>query len=271
MDLLRFVFPEYREALARFLADKYLHAKPDIIITVYPSALRFILRHADSAFSGIPVVACSVYESDLMAMKNEGQMLPITGTFLKGDIGDIIPVIRSLRPQTRRIALVTGSSEFDKNTHSLIGAALRVYEPELEIMEVAGLPMSDLLGRLGSLPSDSVVLYSSVFADGAGEVFVPREALRMVAQAANVPVFGLLDSYFGYGIVGGGLLSFEAHGQKAAKQALRILTGESPTDIPFTAEGMRAYMFDWRELNRWGLNEEALPQGSSVNRCRLHI
>ena len=42
---------------------------------------------------------------------------------------------------------------------------------------------------------------------------VPREALSLIARAASVPVFGLYNSFMGFGIVGGPLISFE-HGGK---------------------------------------------------------
>jgi hypothetical protein len=61
MDFSRFEGPGYKETLARFLADKYLRTKPDLIITVYPSALDFVLMNGDRAFQGIPVVACGVF------------------------------------------------------------------------------------------------------------------------------------------------------------------------------------------------------------------
>ena len=86
----------------------------------------------------------------------------------------------------------------------------------------------------------------------------------MVSRGANVPVFGLFDSYLGYGIVGGYQISFEAQGRKAAELAFRILAGESPGAIPLTVADTHPYAFDWRELKRWGIPETALPPGSTV-------
>jgi hypothetical protein len=65
----------------------------------------------------------------------------------------------------------------DKYAFNSIGAALKGYEPELELMELAGLTMPDLLGRLSNLPSDSVVLYSPFFVDGITPLMLIQKVL----------------------------------------------------------------------------------------------
>ena len=50
--------------------------------------------------------------------------------------------------------------------------------------------------------------------------------------------------------------------------ALRVLNGQNPQDIPVVTSN-HAYMFDWRALKRWGINEKNLPPGSILlNRQR---
>ena len=58
------------------------------------------------------------------------------------------------------------------------------------------------LDELG-IADNTIVLYSTMFRDGADRIFVPREAASLISAAANGPLFGLFDSYMGYGIVGG--------------------------------------------------------------------
>ena len=40
--------------------------------------------------------------------------------------------------------------------------------------------------------------------------------------------------------------------------------GEKPENIPIVYEGTNFYLFDWRQLKRWGITETALPSGSEV-------
>ena len=44
---------------------------------------------------------------------------------------------------------------------------------------------------------------------------------------------------------------------------LRILDGETPGNIPL-ATGSNAFLFDWRQLERWHIREGDLPAGSVV-------
>ena len=88
--------------------------------------------------------------------------------------------------------------------------------------------------------------------------------LGRMAQVANAPVYGLWENLLGHGIVGGHLMSFRAQGQKAAELGRRVLLGEKPENIPVVYVGTNFYLFDWRQLKRWGLPETALPVGSEV-------
>jgi hypothetical protein len=46
--------------------------------------------------------------------------------------------------------------------------------------------------------------------------------------------------------------------------ALRVMGGEALASIPFGGEQAYVNAYDWRELNRWGISEKALPPGSMV-------
>lgn len=265
LDGVRFDQPGYQETLARFLGDKYSIARPDLIITILPQALSFILNHCQHIFPGIPIVATTIFESTARALEQQTEIRQnITGVIFKGDIGDTVPVARLLRPGVRRIALVCGSSEADRSHLAIVRQALKPYEPDVEVLDLTGLAMAEIVERVGVLPADSVLLYISLTKDSQGQHFVPRQALATIAAAANVPTLGFLDSFLGYGIVGGCLLSSEAQGKKAAELAIRILSGASPQDLPFSEYDTASYRFDWRELQRWGVNEASLPVGSTI-------
>ena len=134
----------------------------------------------------------------------------------------------------------------------------------VEFVYLTGLPMDDLLREVARLPERSIVYYLHLFEDGRGETFVPAEAAERLAAAANAPVYGLYRTYLGRGIVGGRVVSFEAEGEKAARLALRVLAGEKPESIARPEASENPYVFDWRQLRRWGIEEDALPHGSVV-------
>jgi PAS domain S-box-containing protein len=65
----------------------------------------------------------------------------------------------------------------------------------------------------------------------------------------------------GTGLIGGRLIDYEAIGTRAGEVGLRILAGENPQNIPPQTIPSTT-MFDWRELQRWGIDESRLPAGS---------
>ena len=56
----------------------------------------------------------------------------------------------------------------------------------------------------------------------------------------------------------------EPSGQATARLALRLLHGEKVSDIPIMVGDFRKPIFDWRELQRFGISENRLPVGSEI-------
>jgi len=124
--------------------------------------------------------------------------------------------------------------------------------------------MSTLLPQLQHAPDHTIILYGSISQDTTGKRFIPAtQSLPMVVGAANAPIFVLGDVLVGQGSVGGYVSSYATQGRLAAGDAMKILGGEKPQNIPI-ASGANTYLFDWRALKRWDLKERNLPVGSIV-------
>ena len=109
------------------------------------------------------------------------------------------------------------------------------FAERLSFLYLPRLPMADILKEVQNRPEHTVILYFLLSRDGAGKGIPPWGSASTVVQAANVPVYGCLDSYFGHGFVGGRLTGMEMTGVKAGEMALRILRGAKPSDIPMTS------------------------------------
>jgi len=124
--------------------------------------------------------------------------------------------------------------------------------------------------KVEQLPEHSAILYIVFSRDSEGETFVPREILSDISRKANVPTFGILDTYLDFGIVGGSLLSAEIQGRRCAEICLRIISGEPPVDIvPERTRNIQ--MFDARQLKRWGISEATLPPDSIVRYRKFSV
>ena len=81
---------------------------------------------------------------------------------------------------------------------------------------------------------------------------------------ANAPVFVAMSALIDHGVVGGPLMSIDDASRSAADAAIRILNGEPPATVRLPPQQPGPSTFDWRELQRWGIDESRLPPGSVV-------
>ena len=249
------------ELLTRFLRQKYQGRKVDLVIPVASPALQFFLQHRAELFPGVPAIFCA---ASLDASKGLELGPNVTGVRLPSEWGATLEVALKVDPGIRQVIVITGTSEVDRDLEAAAAEDLRRYGKRVALTYLTGLPMAQKLEAVARLPKDSVVLFVSLLRDGAGRLFTNPEAVSLIARASNVPVYSWSETHLGHGIVGGRLASFEAQGTRAADLALRILRGEQPKNVPIVDGEGAAYIFDIRQLRRWGIGENRLPQGSIV-------
>jgi signal transduction histidine kinase len=169
-----------------------------------------------------------------------------------------------LQPKTKRVVVTGGIGAFDRVIEAAAKESLKKYESRFDFTYLTELDMPSLLKWLRQLPSDTIVLHTSLMEDAAGKHFInASQSVPMIAGAANAPVFVLTDGGIGSGPVGGYVISWMTDGQIMAGMARRILDGEKLEDIA-GVNGNNVYLFDWRALRRWGFSERDLPLGSEV-------
>jgi PAS domain S-box-containing protein len=240
---------------------KYQARKPDVIVVVGPSPIRFIAEVHQNFFPGVPVVVCA---SDEALAGNPTLDSSFTGVWELFDPAKTIDVALKLLPQTSHLFMVGGTAPYDIGAMSVMRRSLQPYMGRFEINYLTNLDMKTLLERLKTLPRQSIVFDVSLSEDVAGQHFIPAsQSGPMIDAAANAPVFTFADVGMGRGQVGGYLMSYAAEGAIAGKIVSRLLSGEKPEQIPFVRGG-DVYTFDWRALKRWGIDETKLPPGSIV-------
>ncbi len=248
---------ELRDGIVR----KYRNLKWDLIVLVGPDPLRLFAEPSRTFYPGVPVVFCC--SSPGQADQRSTDSRP-TGSWLQWDPAKTVDAAIRLLPDTRQVFVVAGQSRYDRGLTAFVKAELSPYENRLTITYLTDLTMSNLLERVRHLPSHSVVLYLTFFKDVEERTFMNSiDVLPKITAASNSPVFGMSDTYLGRGIVGGHVVSFEDQGKIAARDIVEILGGKPPRDIPIV-NAPSIYLFDWRELQRWKLDESKLPAESTV-------
>jgi signal transduction histidine kinase len=240
---------------------KYQDRKPNLIIAVGPASLQFMIESHERFFLGIPIIFCGSSEEMLERLKPDSHF---TGVWGRVRPEETFKAALHLQPTTKHVVVVGGVGAYDRYLEKIVKGSLQNYESKFEFTYLTDQDMPTLLGRLSRLPSDTIVLYTSIFQDAAGAHFIDaNQSAPMVVGATNVPVFVLFDVNFGTGAVGGDIISFASDGKIAGQMAVSILNGEKLGDIP-VVKNANVMMFDWRALRHWGLMESDLPPESVV-------
>jgi signal transduction histidine kinase len=267
LDLSRFPGLEYEQSLRAHLEVKYRNIPVGIVVTVGPVALGYALRWRDELWPGIPIVFAFVDEATIAGLN-----LPdnVTGQITRLRLQDMVAVARVVVRGLRRVAIIGDRFE-TQAVFRHFKDELPAVAAELEVIDLTGLPMAELRKRVAALPNDAAILYTALFSDGAKVYRRPADALAMIAEVANRPIVISIETFLDRGGIGGYFTLPAIIGKEAAALALRILDGESPASIPITTGDSVRPIFDWRQMQRWGVSEGDLPPGSEIRNRVLTI
>jgi signal transduction histidine kinase len=259
LDLPSTPSPAYERRVSELLRLKYKDAHLDLIVALAASALRFALDLRPQLAPGAPIV--------FMAVESVGDFrLPpdVTGVLMRVDAVDTLASALRLQPETRRVVVVGGTAPLDKRFLAEVRTGLSGAPGRLEITYETDLSLEAVGAKLAALPDRTIVLMVSFLRDAAGRARSTPEAVERLAEMSRVPMYGLSRPLLGHGIVGGRLIDFEMQGVKAGELSLRVLRGEKLGPADIVARDANVYVFDWRQLRRWGLKEDLLPPGSVI-------
>jgi signal transduction histidine kinase len=260
LDLSRFNGAAYEQSLQRYLREKYRDRPIGVVVAFGVATLELVLRWRGELWPEMPIVFALVDEMDLARLKPPPG---VTGTISKVSLSDSIAAARAVVPKLKTIVLV--GDQWDRQ---LVFQDWKDEIPTaaagLNVVEIVGQTMREIRTRVAELPEDSVILYSSVYSDGEGMFYPPATALGFIAATANRPIVVAAETFLSPGGIGGYVLVPSVIGADAARQALRILDGEQASSMPAAVPGAVKPIFNWREMQRWKVNESDLPAGSEI-------
>jgi PAS domain S-box-containing protein len=260
MDLRRNPGPELRKLLVEQMRLKWRHRRADMIVTVYPEALEFVLNDCRDVFPRVPIIALHLPPDFMIAATGRS----IIGHFPTYDIAGTIDNALKLLPGTKRVYVISGAHKIDKWLEDQAKHASKNWE-RVEFLYLSHMTIEDILATVSKAPPGSVILYLALTRDVAGKGHTGLGFAYQLSQVSTVPVFGMFESALGYGIAGGTLISWNLIGKRAGLLVTDILKGvKTLEDVPPVLDVPSVPMFDWRQLRRWHLPEDALPEGSIV-------
>lgn len=242
LDMFRFTSPEQQNSLRNLLVLRHGTAPLDAVVVLGPNALRFALANRTELAPGAPIVFAAIAQRSfayIPAAEN------VTGAFNGYDPVATVALARRLQPEARDLVIVTGAGGFDRQWHT---AATELFGNQYEGMAVRyldGPTIGALHAEVAKLDPSAIVLMLTFTQDATGLRFIPREAVRSVSEVSAAPIYGVYDTYLGYGIVGGVVDDSGETGRSIDRSVRLILDGKTPpqnmTIAPYPA-------VDWNEL-----------------------
>ena len=244
-----------------YLRALFAKQPPDLIVSVGAPAAAFVQRHRPQLFANTPMVFTAVDERRVQfsALSKNDAVVPVRIDYLAA-IENILQVL----PDTKNVTVVVGTSPIEQFWMEEIGKAVKPLTNRVSFTWTNNLSFDDLLKHAAALPPHSAIFWELMIVDAAGVVHEGNTALARLHAVSNAPIFSYDESFFGREIVGGPLLAVLDTSRQTAAVAIRILGGESPSDIKIPSVKFSTPKFDWRELQRWGISESRLPPGSEV-------
>ena len=247
-------FVEYLRAL-------FVKQRPDLIVSIGAPAAAFVQRHRQQLFPTTPMLLTVVDQRRVQysVLTANDAVAPVSINYF-GAVENILQVL----PNTKNVAIVVGNSPIEKFWREEIGKEVQPFTNRISFTWYNHLSFEEILNHAAALPPQSAIFWELMIVDAAGVVHEEGKALARLHAVANAPIFSYTDAFFGRDIVGGPHVPVLEHGRQVAEVAVRILNGETPSDIKVSPVGFGTPKFDWREMQRWGISESRLPPGSEI-------
>jgi ABC-type uncharacterized transport system substrate-binding protein len=241
------------------LAAAIAAEKPDLVITFTTPALQTALRRITDRRIVFSLCSSGVAAG---AGRSETDHLPnVTGAEVGADWDAMIEVVRAAFPRLRRAGTVYSPGETNSvYFHDLWKAKLAAVG--IELVSVGADKPTELPEAADSLATLGIEAILQISDNSSSTGF--RTIVR-AADRANIPVFGFSPTSVRLGATLSVSRDYRDVGRVTARLADRVLRGESPASIPFTAPTETVHVVNPDRLRRFGIT---LPK-AMIDRARV--
>jgi PAS domain-containing protein len=260
LEANRFPGEKQSKLLHDYMLQKYAGRRMDVVVAGDLVSLDFLLKYRSELFPNAPIVFSSTFYPTALQLTSEAGA---TGVVLLRNYRETLNLALKLHPGTEHVFIVSANPLVGDTYEEVARRDLRGFR-DAEVTYLTDLPLEQLKAKLRGLPERSIVLYVwERLQKQNGKFAETRESFQLIVPSVRVPIYGLSAVNIGHGMVGGYVWTSEGRTRKMAEMIVKLARGSRAADIPI--ENVPAVpMFDWRELQRWRIDEALLPPGSVV-------
>lgn len=221
----------------------------DLVVAVLPDAIDF--------FNDLPL---STTMPSLLVLPSEQQVSlarpdqAMIVSAWKDAMEQTLEQIMLLRPNTATIEVIVGNSNSDQVYLERLRQVATTYADKLSFNYSVGLLREDLVEKASRLPETSAIFLLPYETFGPNQLPFTTSTLELLTEQSSVPVFGIYDTQFNYGIAGGYVTSIQGYAISAAAKTPALLAG---TPVPASASGATS-KYSWPVIERWNLDIDRL-------------
>lgn len=246
-----------KKILKNLISEKYGNKKFHAIITVFSSALDFLLKDLDGFLKHTPCISLYSKLTDVSSYQRKVVQSP-----LYFDIKGTLDLALTLFPETENVFFISGTSDLDKAFRIKAEDVFSSQTDKLRFEYSDHLAMDEIVKKVSELKENSVIIYSRITRDASGKIINPRKAAILISREANAPVFGLATSHLNTGITGGSMVDLQGLSEMI-ESYLTSFTFDENIKLKLASEYVRP-MVNWQLVKKWGIKKSLIPAGTLV-------
>ena len=249
----------HAEAFLEILERKYRQHPPDVLVISDDPAFELLWPKRTRLFGDVPIVFMG-----LNSVRNDLLTSPgVTGIFEQHRTEETVALSLTLTG-AEGIIVVNDTSETGRANEETISRLVKSH-PTVHWVIERDVSVSDI-ERLGRYPANWPIIPMLPLREYGrdGPMLSQARSIQRLRAALPQPLFYDAEWLMGSGVVGGYMLHGRDHAQQAGELVASILLGATPDELPIRFDTAHAWIFDRRELERFGWMQAELPAGATM-------
>ena len=260
---------EHGKGFINYINKKYHRIPIDLLMVADDPSLKLILQERkrkvypkeQRLFADIPVVFLGIN-----SLRQELLETPwLTGVF------ENYTVVETALEATRQtwtdaIIIINDTTETGKANLEQIEELKQISEHPLKVEVVNDLMPQDIKTRLGKYPDHvPILILGQLRQDLNRKALIDHEQdTEIIKEQIPNPIYTESAARLGKGVVGGKIFDGDYHARQAVELAVKVLAGARPDEVGPILTGKNRWIFDYRELRRFDIKLDLLPENSEI-------
>jgi hypothetical protein len=172
--------PRAQEILVERMRTRCCDRWLDLIITVYPEALDFVLKDCRDVIPKVSILALYM---------PQGAELPKTDHPIALDVPGTLEIALKLFARAKRVYVVSGAHDVDRSKVDRTLRNLKKWEGRLKFLHLSHMPFEEILAALSSALAKSMILFLACSQDVTGKSDTTPSVAQQLSRVSKAPMF----------------------------------------------------------------------------------